>query len=83
MYKITLKLDGMACTMCESHVNDLIRNNLPVKKVKSSYKKNKAEVISEVKIGKNEFEQAFKDSGYRILNVTTAEEEKKRFSLFG
>ena len=32
MVKITLKIDGMACGMCESHVNDTIRKNFAVKK---------------------------------------------------
>lgn len=32
MKKITLKIDGMMCGMCESHVNDAIRKALAVKK---------------------------------------------------
>ena len=36
MTKITLKIDGMMCGMCESHVNDVIRKNFNVKKVNSS-----------------------------------------------
>ena len=31
MVKTTLKIDGMMCGMCESHVNDAIRNAFPVK----------------------------------------------------
>ena len=34
MIKTTLKIDGMMCGMCESHVNDAIRKAFPaVKKV--------------------------------------------------
>ena len=29
MIKTTLKIDGMMCGMCESHMNDLIRCRLP------------------------------------------------------
>lgn len=36
--KYKLKVDGMACSMCEAHVNDCIRNNFKVKKVKSNHK---------------------------------------------
>ena len=36
MIKTTLKIDGMMCGMCESHMNDLIRKNFKVKKVTSS-----------------------------------------------
>ena len=35
MYKTTLKIDGMMCGMCESHINDTIRKAVPVKKVSS------------------------------------------------
>ena len=33
MYQTTLKIDGMMCGMCESHINDTIRKAAPVKKV--------------------------------------------------
>ena len=36
MVKTVLKIDGMMCGMCESHMNDLIRNHCKVKKVSSS-----------------------------------------------
>ncbi len=31
--KITVKVDGMMCGMCESHVNDAVRKAFSVKKV--------------------------------------------------
>ena len=34
MIKTTLKIDGMMCGMCEAHMNDLIRKNFKVKKIK-------------------------------------------------
>ena len=27
MVKTTLKIDGMMCSMCEAHMNDLVRQN--------------------------------------------------------
>lgn len=39
MYKTTVKIDGMMCGMCESHVNDMIRAKMPVKKVAPHIKK--------------------------------------------
>ena len=47
MIKTTLGIDGMMCGMCESHMNDAIRNNFDVKKVTSSHSKKQTEVISE------------------------------------
>ena len=38
MVKTVLKVDGMSCGMCESHMNDLVRSLFPVKKVSSSAK---------------------------------------------
>ena len=28
MYQITLGIDGMMCGMCESHINDAVRNEI-------------------------------------------------------
>lgn len=34
--KTILHINGMMCSMCESHINDAIRKNFEVKKMKSS-----------------------------------------------
>lgn len=47
MQKITVKIDGMACGMCESHVNEAIRKAFPVQKVTSSHRKGEAVILSE------------------------------------
>ena len=47
MYKTTLKIDGMMCGMCESHINDTIRKAAPVKKVTSSHAKGEAVVLTD------------------------------------
>ena len=50
MYKITLDVDGMACGMCEAHVNDAVRKAFQVKKVTSSHSKGRTEIISEMEL---------------------------------
>ena len=35
MIETILKIDGMACGMCESHINDVVRRTCDVKKVTS------------------------------------------------
>ena len=50
MIKTTLKIDGMMCGMCESHMNDLIRKNFQVKKVTSSAKDGETVIISDNEI---------------------------------
>ena len=47
MYQITLNIDGMMCAMCESHVNDAVRNAFPVKKVTSSHSRGETVILSE------------------------------------
>ena len=46
MTRTVVGIDGMACGMCESHVNDTVRRNFHVKSVKASHKKKQAEIIS-------------------------------------
>ena len=50
MYQITLGIDGMMCGMCESHINDAVRNAFPVKKVSSSHGKGQTVILSETEI---------------------------------
>ena len=47
MIKTTLGIEGMMCGMCESHINNAIRNNFKVKKVNSSKNNGQTEIISE------------------------------------
>ena len=54
MVKTTLGIDGMMCGMCESHMNDAIRNNFDVKKVTSSHSKKQTVIITEQDIDEQE-----------------------------
>jgi copper chaperone CopZ len=47
MEQITLGIEGMACGMCEAHINDVVRNNFPVKKVTSSRQKKQTVILTE------------------------------------
>ena len=48
MIKATVKVDGMMCGMCESHVNDAVRKVCPnVKKVTSSHAKGETVILTE------------------------------------
>ena len=83
MIKTTLKIDGMMCSMCESHINDTVRSSCKVKSVKSSHSKGATEIISENPIDETALREAIGKTGYRVLEVKTEPYEKKRFSLFG
>lgn len=81
MVKTTLQIDGMACAMCESHVNDAVRNRFNVKKVTSSHKKGTCEIVSEEPLDEGALHAAVSDTGYLVLGVTTEPYVKK--GLFG
>lgn len=81
MIKITVKVNGMMCGMCEAHVNDAIRRTLPVKKVTSNYKRGETVILCEHDIEDDRIAAAIKESGYDFLGVTR--EEAKSGGLFG
>ena len=64
-----LTIDGMACGMCESHINETIRQNFDVRKVKSSYKTGITEIISDKGPGSQALHEAIDPTGYKILNI--------------
>lgn len=82
MVKITLGIDGMMCGMCESHVNDAIRNNFKVKKVSASHSSNSAEIIAESDISREEIEKVIGQTGYKLTSYDSEPYEKKKGFLF-
>ena len=83
MVKTVLKIDGMMCGMCESHMNDLIRKNFKVKKVISSAKDGETVIISDTDIDIPFAKKEIKAIGYELLSFTTEPYEKKGFFHFG
>ena len=83
MYKSTLKIDGMMCGMCESHINDTIRKAVPVKKVSSSHTRGEAVVITDEPLDVEAVKAAVHATGYEVQSAASAPYEKKRFSFSG
>ena len=77
MIKTTLTIDGMMCSMCETHVNDAVRDALQVKSVKSSHKKGATEIISEQAPDLRTVKDAIEKTGYRVLDMKSEPYEKK------
>lgn len=83
MTKITLKIDGMMCGMCESHINDVICKNLNIKKVNSSHSKGITEIIVNEDISDEKINEVMLPTGYKVLSIKREPYEKKGlFSLF-
>ncbi len=83
MLKITVKVDGMMCGMCESHVNDAVRRAFSVKKVTSSRKKGETVILAETDISEEQLRTAIEPTGYRVLDVESRPYEKKGLFGFG
>ena len=81
MIKTTLTIDGMMCGMCESHINDTIRQSFKIKKVASSHSKGTTEIISESPLDETALREAVGKTGYKVLDIKTEPYEKKKFSL--
>ena len=81
MIRTVMKIDGMSCGMCESHMNDTVRNNFKVRKVTSSYKKGETVVESNEPLDESAVRKAIEATGYHVLSLTTETVKKK--GLFG
>mgnify|MGYP003291140279 FL=1 len=81
MYEIILKVDGMKCGMCEAHVNDAVRDNFNVKKVKSSHSKGQTVILTEEDMDEKKLSNIISATGYIVTEVQKKPYEKK--GLFG
>ncbi len=82
MIKTTLKIDGMMCSMCEAHIQEVIRKSLPgAKKVSASHGRGEASFLSEEAPDAAALKAAIDATGYTCLGVESAPYEKK--GLFG
>ena len=68
MIKTTLGIEGMACSMCEAHINDAIRKNFDVKRVKSSRRKRTCVVVSEAPLNEEKVRAVISELGYDLVS---------------
>lgn len=69
--KTVLGIDGMMCGMCESHINDAIRNNFKVEAVFSSHKKGETVIVSREVPDKDELVKVIEATGYKITSYSS------------
>jgi len=69
MVKMTLGIEGMACPMCEAHVNGAIRKAFAVKEVSSSHVKNETVIVADSEIGEADLRRILDPTGYRLVSV--------------
>lgn len=79
-YKYTLKINGMACGMCEAHINDVVRKNFTVKKVSSSHLKKQTIILTTQEIEEELIKDKINQTGYTVEDIKKETiEEKKGF----
>lgn len=76
MFKTTVLISGMSCSMCEAHINDAIRAALPVRKVTSSHKKGETIILSDTSLDAGKLRQTVNATGYIMLSAATETIEK-------
>ena len=81
MIKTVLKVNGMMCGMCESHINDVVRKTARVNKVTSSHTNGETVIVSEQPVDVEALMAAIAETGYTVTGVQTRPYEKK--GLFG
>lgn len=82
MIQTTVKVSGMACSMCEAHINDAIRGAFPVEKVSASHSKGEAVIVSKEALDAAALRNVINATGYTAGEISTAPYEKKGLFSF-
>ena len=83
MIKTTVKVSGMACAMCEAHINDAVRGAFPVKKETSNHSKGETVILSEEPLDEAAIRKTIDATGYTTGEITSAPYKKKGLFHFG
>ena len=82
MVETILRVDGMMCGMCESHINDVVRKTARVNKVTSSHTKGETVILSEQPLDQQALRDAIAATGYTVKAVDAHPYEKKGLFSF-
>ena len=82
MIQTTAHIEGMACPMCESHINEAVRKAFSVRKVSSSHKKGVTEILSDQPLDADTLRGVIAATGYTLRDISSQPYEKKGFFLF-
>lgn len=81
--RTVLGIEGMACQMCEAHVNEAIRKGFDVTSVKSNRKKRQCVIVSEQELNRHRVADVVANTGYELTSFESEPYQRKRFGLFG
>ena len=83
MIKTVVKVSGMACAMCEAHINDAVRAALPVEKVSSSHSRGETVILSQLPLDEAILRATIAQTGYTVGEIAAAPYERKGLFHFG
>ena len=85
MVKITVKIEGLKCPMCEAHAVECIKKNFKVKSAVASHKEGEAVIEAAESIDGEALKTEIEKMGYQVVDITEETVAKKGFfaSLFG
>ena len=83
MIQTTIKVSGMACSMCEAHINDAVRGAFPVEKVTSSHSKGETVILSKEPLDEDALRAAIDPTGYTAEEIHAKTKKKKGLFHFG
>ncbi len=69
LIEYTLSVRGMRCGMCESHIQDVIRRNFDVVKVKANRHKKEVQIISKIPFDESKLTEVMNSTGYPYLGI--------------
>lgn len=82
MVKMIVGVEGMACGMCESHINSAIRNAFRVDSVSSSRSKKETDIIADEpldeNLDENQVRRVIDNTGYQMTSFRVEPYEKKK-----
>ncbi len=79
MTKTIVKIDGMMCANCESHVNEAVKKNFTVKSVKADRTKGQAEIISDAALDGEKMKEVITATGYDYGGMSSEPYKKGLF----
>ena len=83
MKQVILSIEGMHCSMCESHVIDQVRKSLPkAKKIKADHRKGEVTFLIEEGMDYTPAMNAISKEGYKILTHQITDYQKRGLFSF-
>ena len=64
-----LSVRGMRCGMCESHIQDVIRKNFDVVKVKANRHKKEVLILAKIPFDESRLAEVMNSTGYPYLGI--------------